>query len=143
MIDMTILAYLAGTIDSDGYVCIRRSTYRSGRARFEALVGICGTRTEPHKLAASVFGGPIRSYVNRSSAHRLMHVWQPTGARAVRVLDAVLPFLRIKTRQAELAIEAQIVATQQRQLCADFTDQLEDLHREIKSLNQWRREVRA
>lgn len=68
-----------------------------------------------------------------------MWEWTRSGAAAVPVLDAVRPFLRVKAEQADLAIEAQMVAAQQSTLGADFAAQLDGLAEAVRDLNQWRR----
>jgi hypothetical protein len=132
-------AYLAGVIDSDGWISIGRGRHRSGAPRWFPRVGICGTRPEPHALAVATFGGRVRSYVNRDVRYRLMLEWARSGAEAVRVLDALLPFLLVKRAQAELALEVAMVTSQQTGIGVDLTIQLDDMHAEIKTLNQWRR----
>lgn len=132
------LAYLAGVVDSDGFVSIAKSHYRDGRLRISARVGICGTRTAPLELAVQVFGGRCRCYLNRSSP-RPMWEWTRSGAAAVPVLDALLAYLRVKRPQAELALEAQMVASQALALGVSLDAQLCGLHAEILAANQWRR----
>lgn len=102
--DPLTLAYLAGVIDSDGHVTIHRST-RAGRRYYAARVGIAGTRRAPHDLAASLFGGRVSVHVPRSPAHRPQFQWSRTGRPAVAVIEALLPFLRVKRDQALLALQ--------------------------------------
>lgn len=104
--DALTLAYLAGVIDCDGYVTIHRST-RGGRSYYAARVGISGTRRAPHDLAASFFGGAVSRYEPRDAGHRPQFQWSRTGAPAVPVIEAVLPYLRVKAEQAHLALELQ------------------------------------
>lgn len=102
----TTLAYLAGVIDSDGYISIQQSAHR-GTAYFGARIGISGTRTEPHQLAASIWGGNINSYTPKNPRHRVQYQWARHGAKALGPIYDVLPYLLIKREQALLAIEAQ------------------------------------
>lgn len=102
------LAYLAGMIDADGYITATMST-RSGTTYFGAQVGITGSRREPHDLAASLFGGNVTRHhpAGDRSHHRTQYHWQMGGRRAVPVIAAVQPHLRVKVAQAELAIHLQ------------------------------------
>lgn len=133
------LAYLAGVVDSDGFITINRRADLA-RPRFSPVVGICGTRTQPHELAAELFGGRPRAYKNRDSP-RPMWEWTRAGASAIPALDALLPYLRVKQEQGELAIECAMVASQQATIGVDLVEQLDELHTEIRGLNQWRREA--
>lgn len=102
----TTLAYLAGMIDGDGYITIARSTAK-GKDYFAAQVGIAGTRREPHDLAARLFGGAVYCYRPANPRHRPQFQWQRMGKAAVPVIEAVLPYLLIKTDHALLALELQ------------------------------------
>lgn len=102
------LAYLAGIIDSDGYITASSST-RNGRTYCGPRVGISGTRREPHDLAASIFGGTVRSYDPRGDRahHRTQHQWVLEGDKAAEAIAAVMPFLHVKRDQADLAMQLQ------------------------------------
>lgn len=102
-------AYLAGVIDSDGYITINRSV-RRGKPYHYPQVGIAGTRREPHDLAARHFGGNVGRYQPKNSAHRAQFQWSRQGQSAVPVIEAVFPYLRIKVSQAVIALDlAQLV----------------------------------
>ncbi|MEU1078215.1 hypothetical protein ABZ404_37125 [Streptomyces sp. NPDC005878] len=100
------LAYLAGVIDSDGFISINRST-RKGRLYFGAVIGISGTRPQPHELAASLWGGQIYCYQPKNPRHRAQYQWSRQGEGAVAAILAIQPYLRIKQEQARIALEAQ------------------------------------
>lgn len=106
--DPLTLAYLAGVIDSDGYISATRSTHK-GRLYYGAAVGIAGTDRQPHDLAASIFGGNVRRYVPTKERvhHKPQFQWQRWGESARPVLEAVLPYLRVKRDRAALALEMQ------------------------------------
>ena len=100
------LAYLAGVIDSDGHITINEST-RKGRMYHGAVVGITGTRREPHDLASATWGGNVRSHQPKNPRHRLVYLWGKQGAGAAKVISDVLPFLRVKREIALVALELQ------------------------------------
>lgn len=146
----TTLAYLAGVIDSDGYITINRST-RAGVVYFGAQVGIAGTRRQPHDLAASLWGGTVSRYVPRNPRRRPQFQWSRTGDAAVGIIAAVRPYLLIKKPHADVATELQ-------ESCLfgrgedpfpwfgpgyDPTPDREELVDEIRGLNQCRRAERA
>lgn len=109
----TTFAYLAGILDADGFITIQRTTknrvapngHEWSPTYYTAKVGIAGTRDAPHKLAHHVFGGSITTYQPADAKHRMTHQWNISGPKAAIVLRAVLPYLRVKHRQAELALE--------------------------------------
>ena len=104
MADQLTLAYLAGMIDGDGYITINRST-RNGVIYFGAVIGVSGTRREPHDLAASLWGGTVSYYQPKNPRHRGQFMWSRTGEAAAAAIMDVQPYLRIKGEQARIALE--------------------------------------
>lgn len=100
----TTLAYLAGVIDSDGYITINRSE-RKGLVYHGPQIGIAGTRRQPHDLAASIWGGNVGCFVPKNRLHRPQFQWTRQGASAVSVIEALYPYLLVKIDQADLALE--------------------------------------
>ncbi|MBQ0867403.1 hypothetical protein [Streptomyces sp. RK75] len=100
------LAYLAGVIDSDGYITVHRSL-RNGKAYYAARIGIAGTRRQPHDLAVSLWGGRVSRYEPKSPRHRAQYQWSRTGDTAAIAITQIQPHLRVKREQARLALEAQ------------------------------------
>lgn len=102
------LAYLAGIVDADGYVTATMSTHK-GRLYFGAQIGITGSCREPHDLASELFGGNVTSHQPSGlhSHHKRQYHWQRSGTRAVPIIRALLPHLRIKADRAHLVIDLQ------------------------------------
>lgn len=109
--DETIKAYLAGVLDSDGYFTIRRSTYQM-RVRgdatqpvFSEKVGI--KQVQPHAidLLFEYFGGYRRMEKPSAINGKMLHAWSVTDKKAIAVVQELLPYLRIKHRQAEILLE--------------------------------------
>lgn len=113
----TIFAYLAGVIDSDGYITSACTVYK-GRRSVAASIGITGTNRAPHDLAASIFGGNINGYAVKGAqtGRRVNYMWQRYGRRAVPVIEAVLPYLRVKADQAHLALHLQELVNEAREM---------------------------
>ena len=105
-VDPLTAAYLAGVVDSDGFITIHRST-RNGRVYHGAVIGISGTRREPHDLAASFWGGKVYRYEPKNPSHRPQYQWSRTGTTAVDPIESLLPYLRVKVTQAHLALQLQ------------------------------------
>lgn len=107
-------AYLAGVIDSDGYVTIHRYRCPKGKRYYAAKVGIAGTRRASHDLAASYFGGIVGCYIPKNISHRPQFQWSRQGRSARPVIDAILPYLRLKHVQGSLALDLQDIIDQAR-----------------------------
>lgn len=110
----TTLAYLAGILDSDGFISAHRTTKTTRRGEAEwtstyhsARVGIAGTRRQPHDLAALHFGGSVNAYEPKNPAHRVQFNWVASGRIAAVVLRTVRPYLLVKAEQADLALQLQ------------------------------------
>lgn len=107
----TLLAYLAGAMDSDGYFSIKKSTYAM-RVRKDATNAVyserCGlkqTTAVVPELLKECFGGVLSLHRPATPNSKPMHGWQGTDLVAAKCAAALLPYLRIKRRQAELMLE--------------------------------------
>ena len=114
------MAYLAGILDSDGFISIQRTkkNMRRGAATwlatyYTARVGIAGTRRQPHDFAAAIFGGPVRPYEPKNLRHRTQFQWTVSGRMAVPVLEAVRPYLLVKAEHADLVLRLQALVQRQ------------------------------
>ncbi len=101
------LAYCAGVIDSDGYIGVKRSTY-SMRVTGDSAQPIyservCVKQVEPQAVALlrDLFGGTLTPAKPSAKRGRPLHSWQVTDKKAAECLRALLPYLRIKRKQAE------------------------------------------
>lgn len=147
--DPLVLAYLAGMIDGDGFISVQRSS-RDAKY-FGPVVGIAGTRREPHDLAASIFGGPVGRYVPTNPRHLPQYQWSRYGAGAISAVEAIYPYLRIKREQADVIFELWQILEDRRATKDDpfpwfgpDYDPAHDLERladECAALNQWRRRL--
>jgi hypothetical protein len=108
------LAYLAGAIDSDGTIGVKRSTYAqrvvkdSTQATYSERIALRQVTPEIVDLLKETFGGSV--YITQPSAKngRPLHSWSITDAAAFRCAKCLLPFLRVKKMQAQnlLALRA-------------------------------------
>lgn len=104
MHDELTLAYMAGVIDSDGFISITHSV-RKNVHYFAPVIGIAGTRPAPHELAASLWGGAVRAHTPKNPCHRVQYQWSRQGAAAADAIVALRPYLRVKSAQADLALQ--------------------------------------
>ena len=123
----TEIAYLAGVVDSDGCIRVERVA-NTGRNRdstsYAAFVSIQQVETEAIELAKTLFGGfvqiiqPTPSQLLKFKNPRTMFRWTAKSRIAAKALSAMRPYLRIKRRQADNAIE--LAATVRTQTSARF-----------------------
>ncbi len=100
------LAYLAGAIDSDGTIGIKRSTYAmrvrgdAGAPTFSERIALRQTSPIIATMLKERFGGSL--YMTKPSAvnGKPLYSWAATDVRALECLQALLPYLRIKREQA-------------------------------------------
>jgi hypothetical protein len=109
--DEVLKAYLAGCLDSDGYFTIKRSTYQmrvrgdATQPMFSEKVGLKQVIKEVPELLHQAFGGCLRIEKPSAKKGKPLHAWSVTDRQAVRCVQTVLPFLRVKHRQAEFLLE--------------------------------------
>ena len=97
------VSYIAGVIDSDGWVCL--SKMRTGKNRknpsYTYNLGITQAETEAVELAVKLFGGKIRVRKPHSgstdiNAQRDLYEWKCPTKTILSAIDELMPFLRIK-----------------------------------------------
>jgi hypothetical protein len=107
------LAYLAGVIDSDGTIGIGIDRHR-GRTtqeqtvkspRFFEFIACSQMETEALELMVSTFGKKIYNRKPRGNSKTGMFCWSLNNIHACTAISALLPYLRIKRRQAEIVLK--------------------------------------
>lgn len=105
-----LYAYLAGAIDSDGTIGVKRSTYAM-RVRKDSTQPIYSERVALRQVTEAIplllkqhFGGGL--YITKPSTAngRPLWSWATTDLRAVACLMALYPYLRVKREQAKNAL---------------------------------------
>jgi hypothetical protein len=99
------LAYAAGAIDSDGHISCTRKIGARGAYIYMPRIGIGQiNRTVPDWFAATFEVGRVYEIEPKNGRIR-MFIWQAYTAQAASVARLLIPFLKIKVRQAELVVE--------------------------------------
>ena len=109
------MAYLAGAIDADGTIGVKRSTYAqrvrhdAGQAVYSERVAIRQVQDIVPRMLRAEFGGSL--YITKPSTPggRDLVTWTATDQRATACLRALLPYLRIKRLQADNALALRII----------------------------------
>lgn len=100
------IIYIAGLFDGEGYITIQKP--HSGSRSHVLEIGICNTNKEIIDFVHNVLKVghvDIKTYSNEK--WRPLYRWIANSRQALKVLEKILPFLKVKKKQAELAIEFQ------------------------------------
>ena len=102
-------AYIAGLLDGDGYICIKRrlptAKNRMVSPKYSIAVGIAMTDEEPVKFVARFCGLEHQIKKRLRKAHyKTIYCFDIEHALAAKLLRCVQPFLVGKSRQAERSL---------------------------------------
>lgn len=106
---MISLEYMAGFFDGEGCICLSQNIYSKRKyIRYTMEVSISqsgifgGSILKDFK---SVFGGYF--WKRNREGRKIIGIWFNKAMKACIFLEQILPYLRLKKEQAELAIEFQ------------------------------------
>jgi hypothetical protein len=104
--DSHVLAYLAGIVDGEGYIGIKRTAKPKGSVspRFCERIQVRMINEEAIKLLADTLGGNYYRESMSQRKGRQLYCWQASDAQAAYILTALLPYLRIKHGNAVAAL---------------------------------------
>ena len=98
----TALAYLAGIIDGEGYIGIKRTTRRDARSPiYHERIQVRMTDEAAIQFLAATLGGNYYREQPHANDGRPLYCWQASDALACRILERVMPYLIVKRDQAE------------------------------------------
>lgn len=108
-------AYAAGLIDGEGTILITH--YKPWRNRHEGYrlvveLGMCDS-VAPMWLQLR-FGGRLKQYSRPKTTMRPVYRWNLTDSKAAAFLTAIMPYLKTKRAQAEIAVEYQAMKVSNR-----------------------------
>jgi hypothetical protein len=101
----TDAAWLAGFIDGEGSImlALRRAT-----GAVELLLAISNTDRSALETVVQLTGlGAVNERPRQSSRHKTAYFWRCSSAGAESVIQQIRPYLRVKPRQADLALTFQ------------------------------------
>ena len=104
------LAYIAGLIDGEGSIRIQKQSEKGWNPKYTPMISFVNTSLEAVKLIAN-FLGDTRIFTHDPSKYgypnrKICYKTYKAGASSVAtLLRKLLPYLRIKRRQAELLID--------------------------------------
>lgn len=141
------LAYMAGIIDGEGCIRIQLARGKGGRANGHTLeMNVANTDEGLMVWILDTFGGLCRVKMHgriTGLMRRPCWVWWITGKHVGMVLEAVLPYLRVKRAQADLAMRflaheggRQFVKGRRPRLHPDFVAEREAMKVQMHLLKQ-------
>lgn len=110
IIDEIDIAYCAGIIDGEGSIIIGKGKQRIGLGySYEVLVSVHMMDGYVPKYLAECFGGKCSktSVLHNNRKGDFAYYYHANGSRARVFLAMILPYLKIKKRQAEIALYMQ------------------------------------
>lgn len=101
------LAYIAGIIDGEAYIGIKKSTIRKDCATpgYHARIQIRMVDEGAISFIAQALGGNYYKEKPHLVKGRMLYCYQASDAKAATILRSVLPYLRVKKCVAGLVLE--------------------------------------
>jgi len=106
----TMLAWIAGIMDADGFFTIKRNTYSmrirkdSSNPSYQERVGIKQVQPEAIKIIHKYFGGYYRIEKPSAKNGKPLHCVGLSCKKAVVFIEAIFPYLIIKRKQAKILL---------------------------------------
>lgn len=103
----TDIAYIAGLIDGEGYIGIKKATARKDcqNPLYHARIQIRMVDEEAIKFIAETLGGNYYKEKPSVAKRRPLYCFQSSDKSAETILETILPYLRVKKASAETVLE--------------------------------------
>ena len=139
------LAYIAGLVDGEGYVGIKKEKTDYISPYYHANLQVAMTNEDAVKFMAQTLGAKV--YVRRRWNGKTLYICQLSCGKAVRALKLLLPYLRVKKCNTEIILKLResmekLVNRGQKGLRGslplpqEILDEREECFRLIKTLNK-------
>lgn len=134
------VAYLAGIVDGEGHITVTRVRTK-GSVNVSHSIRVVVTNTDK-ALIKWLCEMSDTAMVKKAPAHPTWKTawnWQITGVNAEAFLRAILPWLRVKRRQAELCLELRDLGRHKwkgRALDPAVVEERERIAQEVIALNR-------
>ena len=104
----TDLAYIAGLFDGEGSIGLNKTKNYNGTGSvyYRLLVQVCMVEEYIPQWLHLNFGGSLSKRIMVKPRRNITH-WQIANRKAAEFLKVILPYLKIKKPQAEVALEFQ------------------------------------
>jgi len=98
-------AYMAGFVDANGSISI---VSLAKTKQYIIKISVCNRDKTVIDLFKKEFSGEkVRKRIPKNVNWRPIYVWSRTSLKAKEIIEKLLPYLRIKKKQAKLTIKAQ------------------------------------
>lgn len=105
-LDELELAYLAGFFDGEGTITIHHRNAETKQNWYRVCASVSSTNKEMPCWFKELFGGSVSTQL-RGENRKDIYTWQVTSLAAVRFIEVIKPHLRMKSQQAEIALDFQ------------------------------------
>jgi hypothetical protein len=140
---LTDIAYVAGFLDGEGCVSLAWRKGKLGYNYITPIIQITNTNEEVLIWIKSIFGGSIQFRPDTRKTRKDSWCVTMAGETALKFLKSVRPYLRIKTKQADIVMSINREAPQRDslgRLKRTITPEINDLNLkavlEIRKLNK-------
>ena len=102
-----VLAYFAGIIDGEGSITASDNRISQKKMHFSTQLCLSTTDLPLIEWIIKHFGGKYKEYTPAQyscKSRRRVYKWSATGKRLEYILQAVMPYLVIKKREAEVML---------------------------------------
>jgi hypothetical protein len=143
-------------MDSDGWFGVKRNTYgvritkSSSQPSYNERMGVKQVEPEAVTLLKGLFGGYLGVCRSTLANGKPIYVWETSNRSAAKAITAMLPYLRIKRRQALNCLALRALTEESKKAKVAFgrghvgaacrpkklTNKMEKLHRRAKALNR-------
>lgn len=144
----TTIAYLAGLIDGEGYVGIKRTMRRDATSPiYHERIQVRMVHEGAIALLAATLGGNYYREKSHANNGRPLFCYQASDAKAAAILERVLPYLIVKRESAENVLRLRASKndprarlrggrTQRRLMDAEVLAERESIYLRAKDLNR-------
>lgn len=132
-------AYMAGFLDGEGTITLVKATWKRNRAGFQyqPLVSLANTNRGVLEQIVGLCGnGRITVTNSPHVTHKLGYCVRFSTNQIRHVLPQLLPYLRIKKRQAQLLLKFLSFRTAGKHLSDETYRRMEDIRMQLRGLNQ-------
>ena len=130
------IRYLAGLFDGEGSISVLHHNTKGGKKYLIVSLQLSMTDKESVKLFSSRFGGWFGVLNRKTKRHIEVFKWCVSGVEAATpALKALLPHLRVKNKQAALALEFLRTVHSNRRVSDKEWKRRQEIREEIIRLN--------
>jgi hypothetical protein len=103
----TDIAYIAGILDGEGYIGVKRMTVRKDAANrsYHARIQVRMVDEPAIAFLAETLGGAYYQEKPSATRGRPLYCYSASDASAAAILRTVLPYLRVKRGAADIVLE--------------------------------------